>query len=725
MFGESRRRLAVEPLEDRCVPSANFFAVGTDPGVPAVARLIDADTGAERFRVAPFGDGFTGGVRVAVADVTGDRVPDLVAAPGPGGGPVVRVFDGLTGQAVAGPLGSLGVFDPGFRGGLTVAAADVNLDGFAEVIAGAGDGGGPLVAVIDGKTGAALLNFFAFDPGFRGGVNVAAGDLDGDGRADVLAAPASDGGPQVAAFSVVPGAPTPTPLLSFFAYEPSYRGSVNLTTGDMNGDGITDIVTGPGCEGGPVVSIFRGTDAVPVRSFLAGVPTARTGVRVSVLYTGANSAPVIQTAILTSTGFLQNRFTTTGDSLGPQPGADSGSVAGPATRAGDAVQTWAEILTQTLWQVASPPTRSARALGVVGGAMFDAVNSVTGGFQPYLSTVPAAPGASAAAAAATAAHDTLAWLFPARTAFFDAALNGSLALVADPAARDAGAATGRAAAAAMIAARQNDGADTTVPYTPGTDPGDYQLTPPGFRPVLDPHWGSVTPFTLTSTAPFVPGPPPALDSAEYAADFNEVKALGGTTSTIRTAEQTEIAHFWADVPGNSASPPGHWFEIAVRLSREHGLTLTENARLFGLLGLALADASIVCWDAKNIYDFWRPVTAIRAADTDGNPATEADPTWTPLWATPNFQSYTSGHSTFSGAASIVLAAVFGPDTPFRAGTDDMPGVVRSFTSFAHAAEEAAESRLLGGIHYRFDNTAGLVCGRAIGEHVAANFLRPL
>ena len=231
---------------------------------------------------------------------------------------------------------------------------------------------------------------------------------------------------------------------------------------------------------------------------------------------------------------------------------------------------------------------------------------------------------------------------------------------------------------------------------------------------------------MSSPAPFMPPAPPALDSAQYAADFNRTKALGGTVSTMRTQDQTLFAHFWADVPGHSVTPPGHWNEIAEHISLQRHLSLEQNARVFGLLNIGLADAAICCWDAKYLYNFWRPVTAIndpRAAQI--NPATTSDPTWTPLWKTPNFPSYTSGHSTFSGTADVILTSVFGKHVHFTVGSDDMPGYSRSFSSFSQAADEAGESRVVGGIHFEFDNHAGLQSGRTLGRFIANNFLRPV
>jgi hypothetical protein len=193
---------------------------------------------------------------------------------------------------------------------------------------------------------------------------------------------------------------------------------------------------------------------------------------------------------------------------------------------------------------------------------------------------------------------------------------------------------------------------------------------------------------------------------------------------VRQRVPPGIALFWAENAGVSPTPPGHWLDIALRESKLRGLSLFENARLFGMLGVALADAAIASWDAKFDDDFWRPITAIREADTDGNPNTTADPEWLPLIPTPPFPSYTSGHSTFSGAAAAVMASVFGADTPFTTSSAELPGVVRSFAGYEAAANEAALSRLYGGIHYSFDNNDGMSAGKALGQFVVNNFFRP-
>jgi hypothetical protein len=220
--------------------------------------------------------------------------------------------------------------------------------------------------------------------------------------------------------------------------------------------------------------------------------------------------------------------------------------------------------------------------------------------------------------------------------------------------------------------------------------------------------------------------PPALNTAEYAAALNEVKSLGATNSTTRTPEQTNIARFWADGAGTS-TPPGHWNRIAQSVAAAQGNTLSENARMFALLNLAEADAAVVSWDNKYQTNYWRPVTAIQLADQDGNAATDPDPNWTPLIATPPFPTYTSGHSTFSGAAAEILKLFYGTDNiSFTTSAEGAAGVAdRSFTSFSQAAGEAADSRLYGGIHFRFDNDHGLENGIALGQFIFANELQPI
>jgi hypothetical protein len=226
---------------------------------------------------------------------------------------------------------------------------------------------------------------------------------------------------------------------------------------------------------------------------------------------------------------------------------------------------------------------------------------------------------------------------------------------------------------------------------------------------------------MTSGSQFSPDEIPALTSREYTRAFNEVKSLGSATSTTRTADQTNIALFWANGAG-TATPPGHLNVMATVVAEERGNTLSQNARLFAMLNVALADAAIMAWDCKYATDFWRPVTGIRAAASDGNPNTTADTTWTPLIGTPPFSSYVSGHSSFSGAAAEVLKAFFGRDKVTFTLASEAAGVPdRTFKSFSQAAQESADSRLFGGIHWRFDNEDGLTAGQKLGKFVAKNF----
>ncbi len=379
----------------------------------------------------------------------------------------------------------------------------------------------------------------------------------------------------------------------------------------------------------------------------------------------------------------------------------------------DLVLDWNATLLNAVATDKTAPPLAARNMAMVHGAIY-AANYVI----DQIDTV-GLEGVSRKAALAAAAHRVLFNLYPTQTATFDTQLVSSLAKVPDGQSENVGLALGQFVAYQVLAWRSMDGLNNVVSYTPGTEPGDWQPTPPDFLPALLPQWRDGMPFVITSGSQFRPAGPPALDSAEYAAEFNQVKALGRLNSTTRTAEQTEIAQFWADGAG-TFTPPGHWNLIAERVALAQQNTLSENARLFALLNIAEADAGIVAWDAKYEYNFWRPVTAIRRADTDGNLGTVANPTWTPLLGTPPFPEYTSGHSTFSGAADAVLTSFFG-DLSFTSTSVGLPGVVRAFDSFTEAADEAGISRIYGGIHFQSANEDGLASGRALGNYVIKNF----
>jgi hypothetical protein len=382
---------------------------------------------------------------------------------------------------------------------------------------------------------------------------------------------------------------------------------------------------------------------------------------------------------------------------------------------------WNQLALHAVGQARLSPVFVSRDLAITQAAVYDAVVAIDRSFEPYHAHVHASRGASLEAAAAQAAHDTLAALFPTQASTFDSALAADLVGIPPGRVRQ-GTEVGHAVAQQILTWRSTDGSTAVVNYTPGTDPGDWQPTPPAFLPALAPQWPYVTPFALSAGSQFRPGAPPALDSAAYAAAFDEVKSLGRVDSTTRTEEQKQIARFWNDGLG-TAFAMGYWNRIAQQVATDQGLGLVQDARLFALLNIAEADAQIACWDAKYTYNLWRPVTAIRAADTDNNPATDPDATWTPLLVTPNFPSYTSAHSALSGAAAGVLTALFGSDYHFTVGSESVPGVTRSFDSFAAAAAEAGQSRIYGGIHYQFDNQNGQALGRDVSRFVVGNFLR--
>jgi hypothetical protein len=391
----------------------------------------------------------------------------------------------------------------------------------------------------------------------------------------------------------------------------------------------------------------------------------------------------------------------------------------------DMVTEWNSVALNAIKVERTSPPKASRALAILHVSIYDACNGICQNNQPYLVTGKPAGVASKAAAIAAAAHTVLVQLFPARQAAFDIAYANDLAGIADGPGKHVGISWGESVADAILQERGSDGSDITVGYTPGSGAGIWVPTPPAFAPALLPNWPSLMPFGMISGAQFRPHLPPGLDTAEWALDFNLTKELGRVDSATRTPEQTDIARFWAD-GGGTVTPPGHWNVIAGHVASQLGNTLDQNARLFALLNIAEADAAIIAWDCKYAFNFWRPITAIPNADSDGNPDTLSDPSWTPLLVTPNFPEYTSGHSTFSGAAAAVLAAFFGSDAiPFTTASEDMPGVSRSYSSFSQAAEEAGMSRIYGGIHFMSANLNGLASGAQLGGYVAANFLLPM
>ena len=390
----------------------------------------------------------------------------------------------------------------------------------------------------------------------------------------------------------------------------------------------------------------------------------------------------------------------------------------------DVVTDWNKAALDAIRADRTAPPMASRNLAILHAAIYDAVNGISRTHQAYFVDSAVAASASLAAAASAAAHTVLISLFPAHAADFDDLHTATLGAIPDGPQKDMGVKCGDAVAEQILAWRAGDGTDATVAPPEGSGPGEWVPTPPAFAAYLLPQWGDCTPFAMVDHSQFRPPGPPSLESAKWAADYNEVKALGAETGSTRTPDQTEIAQFWADGAGTE-TPPGHWNHIAQDVGAAQGNTLEQNARLFALLNIAMADAGICAWDAKYTYHNWRPVTAIRNGDTDGNPATEPDPAWSSYIETPPFPDYVSGHSTFSSTAATVLALFYGTDTiSFTTGSDFLPGVFRSFSSFSAAASEAADSRVYGGIHFRFASDDGLAAGLRIGERTFTRYLQP-
>jgi hypothetical protein len=386
----------------------------------------------------------------------------------------------------------------------------------------------------------------------------------------------------------------------------------------------------------------------------------------------------------------------------------------------DVVTEWNLTMLQAVAAAGLSPQHQQRAAAMVHVAVHDAVNSVTPRYEAYAVHVSLSAGASIEAAAVQAAYGVLIRLLPAQAAMLDAARSASLSKVPDGPAKEQGLAVGEAVAGQIVFLRSTDGSDAAGTYTFGDGPGEYQRTPPTFGNPSNPAWPFVTPFVLKRGSQFRVEGPPSLNSDEWAEDFNETKRLGSIDSSERTAEQTTIA-----LCGAEPSLP-MWNRVARSISAQRNTGLIENARLFALLNVAMVDATIACWDSKYAYRFWRPVTAIRVADTDGNDATDADPAWTPLRPTPLHPEYPSAHACVSTAAAKVLTSFFGNHIPFSTATSTCPaGVVRSYDSFQAMADEIGESRIYIGFHFRSAICHGANLGRQVGHWTFHRFLRPL
>ena len=404
---------------------------------------------------------------------------------------------------------------------------------------------------------------------------------------------------------------------------------------------------------------------------------------------------------------------------------NSATVNMPVTQE-DVILQWNRVLMETVLTPGQHPATimQVRSYAMMHAAMYDAVNSIDGRHTPYLIDVPGSPNASIEAAAAQAAHDVLAALYPTRVGVFDAELAISLQGIDENRAQQ-GIRVGQLVAERMLATRSNDGWTVTPPaYVLPATPGNWQPTPPANAPAGFTHYPSVMPFAITSATQFAPSAPLAMTSAQYAADLNEVKEIGSLNSATRTADQTLVARLWANVntPTNFLLV---WNNVARTVSISRGSTTVEKARLFALINISLHDALQTTFASKFQHGLWRPVTAIRRADEDGNAATTADPSWSSLIAAPPYPSYAGNMAAIGTSQSTILALFFGrDDIQFQHTWAGAGGATRSYTSFSAMANEQERARVWGGIHFTFDNVAGQSVGRSVANYVFTNIMRP-
>jgi PAP2 superfamily len=383
----------------------------------------------------------------------------------------------------------------------------------------------------------------------------------------------------------------------------------------------------------------------------------------------------------------------------------------------DTVTQWNLTMIAGLEAAHIPPPPSARIGAITQASVFDAVNGIARRYAFYHVAPAVAPGASRGAAAASAAYTALVALIPDQKPLFDAQLAATLARLSDDPAHpgrsvERGLAWGKTVANDILAWRATDGFNAVLPpYVPGTAPGDWQPTPPLFGAPLFRQFATMVPFALTSPGQFLPPGPPPLTSARHTQDLAEVQALGSATSTVRTADQTQTAIFWQD-----DTPAAMWNRVADQLAQANDTTLTQNVRLLAQLNIAMADATIGIWNAKNTYNFWRPVTAIQAT---------IDPSWTPLLPTPSFQEYPSAHSGVSNTAASVLAASYGNNTSFSVTSAGLPGPERDFTCFSSAVAQVEDARIYAGFHFRFSCIDGATLGAHVAQWVTQTLMRPL
>jgi len=390
-------------------------------------------------------------------------------------------------------------------------------------------------------------------------------------------------------------------------------------------------------------------------------------------------------------------------------------LAGPMAQA-DVVTDW-NVTAGDIAVAAKLPPPAYRVMAMVQSAVYEAVNAITKRYPPDRVKLDVAPGASVDAAIAAANRATLLKLVPSQQAAIDSAYQTALSAIADGPAKTAGIEVGDKAAAAILALRADDGAAAPETYRPRTTPGVYV---PTVIPAV-PQWPQRKPWVMASADQFRPGPPPNLTSDLWARDYNEIKAIGAKNSTRRTTEQTDIARFW------EATMPPIYFPVVRSVANAPGRESTQNARLLAVAAQTIDDAVIAVMDAKYHYNFWRPITAIRNGDTDGNDATERDASWVPFIDTPMHPEYPCAHCIVSAAVGAVLQAEIGmgPTPKLSTTSPTAPGVVRSWTQISDFVQEVANARIYDGVHYRNSTEVGTAMGQKIGELAATKYLRPL
>jgi PAP2 superfamily len=412
-------------------------------------------------------------------------------------------------------------------------------------------------------------------------------------------------------------------------------------------------------------------------------------------------------------------------------------LVGRGSAAADAVTDWNAFLLSTAVSGGRPANEIGIAAGYMHIAIYDAIVTIDGGYTPFATVLSSGPpGASRDAAVAAAANRILTVLYPAFTAAITAHYNAAIAGISDPARSD-GVAIGLAAANGLLTSRNfpNDGWQANVPYTYVNPPvpGSYQRTPPSFQPTgpVTPWAARLKPFTMRSSSQFRADGPPALTSQQWADDFNEVKTVGALVGSTRTPEQTMISQFYANANAALAINPARQISLDIQgLSSQQGFTLDENARFFAQTYTAIADATIGCWESKYYFNFWRPVTAIQHADTDGNDQTQPDPSWLPFTITAGHPEYPSAHGCITSAMAHSMAAFLGTKRPAQgipiSGADASGNIyVRHFDSTDEVVREIIDARVYNGVHYRTSVVHATVLGRKVAQSVARSYFLPL